>query len=134
MLGALAVTFGTKVTTTIAAADSDHPQVAEAPASWQSFAGRLQLRLQERLSSDNEDAVRFRGSIAKGDQGSGTFVVRVWVFPDGKVQRLEFEGGSNDDALHELSGALMGVGAELAPPDMPQPLRMRLSLQAKPDK
>src|SRR5579864_2171330 len=124
-MGTLAVAFGVRTTSTAATEVAD-PSATEAPASWQHFAKRLQVAFQERLSSDNENAQRFRDAVAKLDRDAGALVVRVWVLPDGKVERVELEGHSNDDALHELYGAVIGDSVGAAPPDMPQPLRMRM--------
>jgi hypothetical protein len=135
VLGALAVLFGARVEPVGAAAEADKPSTTEVPASWQAFARLLQLRFQERLSSDNDNAVRLRDSMAKlGQAGAAapTLIVRAWVLADGKVARVELEGTSNADALHDLSAALMGDAIGTVPPDMPQPLRLRLSLGAKP--
>jgi hypothetical protein len=134
VLGALAVVFGARVAPAGAATEVDNPSTTEVPASWQAFARRLQLRFQERLSSDNDNAVRLRDSMAKRAQAGGaapTLIVRAWVLPDGKVARVELEGSGNEDALRDLSAALTGDAIGTVPSDMPQPLRLRLSLGAK---
>jgi hypothetical protein len=135
VLGALGVLLGAKPTAAKAAPDADgRMEAAPAPASWQDFAKRLQLRLQERLSSDSTQALRFHDAIAKRAPDAGaappSIVVRVWMMPDGKVQRIELEG-LDDDASHDLSALLIGDGVGSTPLDMPQPLRMRLSLRPK---
>ncbi|MCA1452484.1 hypothetical protein I6F35_04530 [Bradyrhizobium sp. BRP22] len=95
-LGALAVLFGDKPTSARAAPDVDgRLNAAQVPAAWQDFAKRLQLRLQERLASDSTPALRFHDAIARRAPEAGaappSIVVRVWVMPDGKVQRIELE-------------------------------------------
>ncbi|WP_454629717.1 hypothetical protein [Bradyrhizobium cenepequi] len=134
-LGALAVLLGAKPTSAKAAPDVDSSmKAAQVPPAWQDFAKRLQLRLQERLASESTPALRFHDAIARraADAGaaSPSIVVRVWVMPDGKVQRIELEG-LDDDASHDLSALLIGDGVGSTPLDMPQPLRMRLSLRPK---
>ncbi|MCA6108177.1 hypothetical protein [Bradyrhizobium cenepequi] len=134
-LGALAVLLAAESTSARAAPDVDGwLNAAPAPAAWQDFAKRLQLRLQERLASDTTPARRFHDAIAKRAPDAGTappsIVVRVWAMPDGKVQRIELEG-LDDDASHDLSALLIGDGVGSTPLDMPQPLRMRLSLRPK---
>jgi hypothetical protein len=134
-LGALVVLLGARPTVAKAAPDVDgRMKAALAPAAWQDFAKRLQLRLQERLASDSTPALRFHDAIAKRAPDAGaappSIVVRVWVMPDGKVQRIELEG-LDDDASHDLSTLLIGDGVGSTPLDMPQPLRMRLSLHPK---
>jgi hypothetical protein len=134
VLGALAVLVGARVEPVSAASEADKPSTTEVPASWQAFARLLQLRFQEQLSSDNDNAVRLRESMAKlGQAGPAapTLIVRAWVLPDGKVARVELEGTPNENALHDLSAALMGDAIGTVPPDMPQPVRLRLSLGAK---
>jgi hypothetical protein len=135
VLGALAVLLAAKPTSVKAAPDVDgRLKTAQAPAAWQDFAKRLQLRLQERLAADSTPALRFHDAIAKRAPDAGaappSIVVRVWVMPDGKVQRIELEG-LDDDASHDLSALLIGDGVGSTPLDMPQPLRMRLSLRPK---
>ena len=133
VLGALVVLLGAKPTAAKAAPDIDG-RMKTAPAAWQDFAKRLQLRLQERLASDSTPALRFHDAIAKrapdAEAAPPSIVVRVWVMPDGKVQRIELEG-LDDDASHDLSALLIGDGVGSTPLDMPQPLRMRLSLRPK---
>jgi hypothetical protein len=134
-LGALAVLLTAKPISAKAAPDVDgRLKATQVPAAWQDFAKRLQLRLQERLASDSTPALRFHDAIAKRAPDAGaappSIVVRVWVMPDGKVQRIELEG-LNDDASHDLSALLIGDGVGSTPLDMPQPLRMRLSLHPK---
>jgi hypothetical protein len=131
VLGALAMVFGARVAPAGAASEVDNPSTTEVPASWQAFAMRLQLRFQERLSSDDDNAVRLRESMTKLGQVAGAaprLIVRAWVQPDGKVARVELEGPRNDDALRDLNAALTGDAIGTVPPDMPQPLRLRLSL------
>jgi hypothetical protein len=54
------------------------------------------------------------------------------MMPDGTIQRLELEGRQDDEALHDLYRVLTGDGVGAVPADMPQPLRLRLSLSPKP--
>jgi hypothetical protein len=134
-LGALAVLFGGKAISAKAAPEIDStPKAAQVPAAWQDFAKRLQLRLQERLASGSTPSLRFYDAFARRAPEAGaappSVVVRVWVMPDGKVQRIELEG-LDDDASHDLSTLLIGDGVGSTPLDMPQPLRMRLSLRPK---
>ncbi len=134
-LGALAVLLWAQPIAVKAATDVDgRLNAAPAPAAWQDFAKRLQLRLQERLASESTPALRFHDAVARrasdARAASPSIVVRVWVMPDGKVQRIELEG-LDDDASHDLSTLLIGDGVGSTPLDMPQPLRMRLSLRPK---
>ena len=107
-------------------------------ASWVEFANRLQQQFQRELSADNESTARFYDVMARLLQASDapptSLVVRTWVTSCGKVERLELESLGGEEALHDLYAVLKGEGVGSAPPDMPQPLRMRLSLKSRPEK
>jgi hypothetical protein len=115
-----------------AAQDVDYRSAATAPAAWQEFAQRLQARFQDRLATD-EDVQLLQDYIAKRSGGVSTtalaLMVRAWVLPDGKVERVEFDG-LDDDHLAVRLRTLLAVGDVGVPPsDMLQPLRLRLSLR-----
>jgi hypothetical protein len=137
---ALAVASGARATTTLAEGQADYrPGVR---SSWVEFAGRLQQQFQRELAVDNESTARFYEAMARMLQNSGqvsdppasTLVIRTWVTASGKVERLELEGREGGEALHDLYAVLRGDGVGSAPADMPQPLRMRLSLKPRPEK
>jgi hypothetical protein len=141
VVGTLVASIGSK-SISRAASDIDAGSAAagavQAPVSpaWAEFARRLQLRFQERLGSDNEAAIRFHQKMARlaADDRSAapSVIVKVWVMADGKVERVAMEGNHGGEALQDLSVALAGDGVGNVPADMPQPLRLRLSLQPKP--
>jgi hypothetical protein len=136
-LGVLAVNFGARTTASAVAREVNQSEAAaETPASWQDFAKRLQLQLQARLTSDDEPALSFHEAMSKLVQASGmsspAMVVRVWLMPDGKIERLELEGLKSDDALRELYAVLRDDSVGSPPADMPQPVRLRFSLVPKP--
>ncbi|WP_260430501.1 hypothetical protein [Burkholderia cepacia] len=61
-------------------------------------------------------------------------VVRAWIGPNGAVTRVEFASLGDPDADATLRQLLTaGPLAELPPPDMLQPLRLRLRLAPNPD-
>ena len=134
-LGALAVLAGGKAAPSIAARQVDYRTTLEVPSSWLEFASRLQLQFQQELGSDSETAARFHDAMLKLEPGRNstlpTLIVRAWVMPDGKVERLELEGRQNEEALHDLYLVLTGESVGAVPPDMPQPLRLRLSLRPR---
>jgi hypothetical protein len=133
VIGALALVFGARAQIA-AAREADKPSTTEVPASWLAFATRLQLRFQERLSSDDKSAVRLRDSMtrrAKAADAAPTLVVRAWLLADGRISRIELEGSQDQDALRDLGAVLIGESIGAVPPDMLQPLRLRLSLGAK---
>jgi hypothetical protein len=138
--GALAASIGGK-SISKAASDVDAGsaaagamQASVSPA-WAEFARRLQLQFQKRLASDKEAAIRFHQEMARlaADDRSAapSVIVKVWVMADGKVERVAMEGSHSDEALQDLSVALAGDGVGNVPVDMPQPLRLRLSLRPK---
>jgi hypothetical protein len=134
VLGALAVLFGTRAVSVRAASEGDKASTTEVPSSWQAFAARLQRQFQERLSSDEQHAARLRDSMMKRAQAKGAapaLVLRVWMLTDGKVSRVELEGSQENNASRELDAVLIGETIGAVPPDMPQPLRLRLSLGPK---
>jgi hypothetical protein len=115
-----------------AAAQGDYRSAAEVPAAWREFAERLQASFQDRLATDEEVRL-FQDYIAKRSGGVSTtalaLVVHAWVLPDGKVERIEFDGLDDNNLAVRLRTllALGNVGAP--PPDMLQPLHLRLSLR-----
>jgi hypothetical protein len=138
VVGALAMLFATRAAPVRAASEADKPSTTEVPAAWQAFAARLQLHFQERLSSDDKNAFRLRDSMmtrAKAMGAAPTLIVRAWILADGKVSRVELEGLPAENDSHDLEAVLIGDTIGALPPDMPQPLRLRLSLghKAKPE-
>jgi hypothetical protein len=134
VIGALALVSGARAAPVSAASEVDKPSATDVPASWQVFAARLQLRFQERLASDDKNAVSLRNSLTKRAQAASvapTLIVRAWLLADGKVSRVELEGSQDQAALHDLGAVLIGESIGAVPPDMLQPLRLRLSLGAK---
>jgi hypothetical protein len=109
-----------------------HRSTAQAPSSWQDFAVQLQTKLVQRLAT-NDEAV---GKLAKQMAGTGaeprTVTVRVWVSFDGKIERIEFDG-VDDAAASQLRKLVINDEVGLPPPDMLQPIRLRLSLHPKPE-
>ena len=110
----------------------DYRVAAAAPAAWQEFAKQLQNRFQQRLAADDEAARRFRDDVAKlgggKDAGSPTLIVRTWILPDGKIERVESDGLDPVAAI-SLRALLAGEGVGVPPSDMLQPLHLRLTLR-----
>lgn len=111
---------------------------ADVPASWRDFAAQLQAKLQARLGADTKatgkiaDAMTQHGSAADPAAAAQAITVRVWVAPDGKIARVACDDVAGDAAT--ALRALLGAGeAGLPPPDMLQPVHLRLSLRAKPE-
>ncbi len=56
-------------------------------------------------------------------------VTRVWVTPEGRIDRLEFSGVDGDVAVFLREVFARERVAVPLPPDMPQPIHLRLSLR-----
>lgn len=108
----------------------------DVPASWRDFALQLQARLQQRLAADDAiagkvaDDMGGRGKDA-ADASPPTVMIRVWISPSGNIERLVFDD-FNGKAADALRLVLTSGDVGLPPPDMLQPLRLRLSLRPKP--
>jgi hypothetical protein len=111
---------------------SDYRSAASAPAAWQEFAKQLQSQFQQRLAADDEAARRFEDDMAKlaggNDAAPPTLIVRTWIFPDGTVERVESDG-LDAVAAASLRTLLAGAAVGAPPPDMLQPLHLRLTLR-----
>jgi hypothetical protein len=59
-------------------------------------------------------------------------IARVWVSRDGKIERLDFDG-LDDATARELRTLVSKDDVGQPPPDMLQPIQLRLSLRPKPD-
>jgi len=123
-------------TTSAAAQGGDYRSAAAAPVAWQQFATQLQGRFQQRLAADDEAARRLQDYMARRAAGAEaaapfTLPVRAWVLPDGQIERIEFDGFDDDAAAVNLRSILASADAGVPPPDMLQPLHLRLSLRPK---
>ncbi|MDD1621565.1 MAG: TonB C-terminal domain-containing protein [Methylococcaceae bacterium] len=59
-----------------------------------------------------------------------TAIVKVWLKPDGAVERVELAKGSNDAEIDEILGRLLDKFKKVAeppPPGMQQPIKLRIS-------
>jgi hypothetical protein len=121
---------------TVASAQTpDYRAAAVAPASWQAFAQQLQGRFEQRLAADDRDAASFRDYLAQHQAGASAsplrFVAGIWILPDGKIERLEVDGLDDEQIAIRLRALLSQENVGAPPPDMLQPLRLRLSLRPK---
>lgn len=83
------------------------------------YAGVVQGEIQKVLSREK----KLRGAEFKA-------VVNVWVSAEGKMQRAELAGSSGDSQTDEairLALADMPSIREVPPPEMPQPIRLRIT-------
>jgi hypothetical protein len=121
---------------TVAAQPEVHRLAAQAPPSWQEFAQQLQSKLVQRLATRAEAVGRLANQMAGGADTDGaeprTVTARVWVSRDGKIERLEFDG-LDDATAKELRTLVSRDEVGQPPPDMLQPIHLRLSLRPKSD-
>jgi hypothetical protein len=116
----------------LAAENSSYRSAREVPPAWQDFAKQLQARLEQRIAADDERARHFQDYVARrrgGDAAPVSFRLRTWILATGKVERTEFEGVDADIAV-ALRALLINADVGVPPPDMLQPLHLRLSLRA----
>jgi hypothetical protein len=119
----------------VAAENSNYRPATTAPESWQVFASQLQTRFEQRLAGDDEKARHFQDYLTRRSQAADapplTVVLRAWILADGAVHRVEFDGIDDRDAVDELRALLVNGNVGTPPPEMLQPLHLRLSLRAK---
>ncbi|RQR62336.1 YbaB/EbfC family DNA-binding protein [Burkholderia sp. Bp9126] len=125
---------------TLAAGAPAHAQTTDVPQTWITYAHLVGRQFQGWLEADGDAADRLHRSLearvlnARADAPPSAIVVRAWIGANGTVTRVEFDplGDTGADAaLRQLLTA--GPLAEPPPPDMRQPLRVRLRLAPNPD-
>lgn len=134
---ALAGLFASGVTTEASPAaveNNNYRSATAAPDSWQAFSRQLREYFERQLAGDDAKARHLQDYMASL-QGSGSsalnFVLRTWVGSDGKVDRVEFDGIDDPNAINDLRALLVKGDVGSPPPEMLQPLHLRLSLRAK---
>ena len=119
----------------VAVENGNYRSATAAPETWQAFARQLQGQVEQRLAGDDAKARRFQDYLTKRNQQSDaaplTIVLRTWVLADGKVDRIEFDGIDDSVAIDDLRALLIDANVGAPPPQMLQPLHIRLSLRAK---
>ena len=113
------------------AQDTGYKPAAAAPAAWLAFAADLQNRLQERLAMDDEATRRFHEFMNQNYKSSpASIILRSWVAQNGKLEHIEFDGIDDPSVVVNLQSLLAGTNAKAPPPNMLQPLRLRIGLRA----
>jgi hypothetical protein len=108
----------------------------KAPPSWVQFARLVRYRFEEWIAADDAIAARFRVYLkvhkGKSDGPPATLTVRVWVNPDGTIDRVSFPEFADAGATKDLRTILIrGNIGEAPPAEMLQPIHLRLSLNPK---
>jgi hypothetical protein len=117
----------------VAASSGEYRPAAAVPESWQVFARQVQARLEQQLAGDSDKARHVQDYLVRRDgeaSAPSKFVLRAWVRPDGKVNRIEVDGIDNAEAAADLRALLINGDVGVPPPAMLQPLHLRLSPRA----
>ncbi|WP_414144245.1 YbaB/EbfC family DNA-binding protein [Burkholderia territorii] len=114
-------------------------QTADVPQPWISYAQLVGRQFQAWLEADGDAADRLHRYLeervlnARADAPPPAIVVRAWIGANGAVTRVEFASLGSADADATLRQLLTASPlAEAPPPDMLQPLRVRLRLMPNP--
>jgi hypothetical protein len=119
-----------------AVAAQTQPQ-QQVPQHWVSYATRASGQLQSSLSNPDDDTVvRLHSAMQSRmrDEGRAVppapFVVRVWVGPTGRIDRVAFDPLGDVQADADLRAVLTAKPlAEPPPRDMRQPMVLQLTLR-----
>ncbi|WP_204356147.1 YbaB/EbfC family DNA-binding protein [Burkholderia sp. JP2-270] len=133
---AIVVAFALAVCAAPAAA-----QMADVPQTWIRYGQLAGQQFQAWLEADGDAADRLHRYLearvlnASADAPPPAIVVRAWIGANGAVTHVEFASLGDPDADATLRQLLTAGGplAEPPPPDMLQPLRVRLRLAPNPD-
>jgi hypothetical protein len=114
----------------------DYREASKAPPHWTQFAKLVRYRFEDWMGADDEVCNRFRSYLrehrGKEDGPPQMLEVRAWLNPDGTVEKVTFTALNNAQADADLRKILMrGNVGEAPPPEMLQPLHLRLLLNLK---
>ncbi|AGK49131.1 hypothetical protein BTI_1865 [Burkholderia thailandensis MSMB121] len=115
-------------------------QTADVPQPWIRYGELAGGQFRARLEAEGEAADRLHRYLAARVANAGadapmqSIVVRAWMDANGAVTRVEFASLGDPDADATLRQLLTATPlAEPPPPDMPQPLRVRLRFAPNPE-
>lgn len=104
------------------------------PGHWLSYAQSVSLAFQDRLGDPTSDSVQrlhawMQARLLQSEQAAPALVVRLWVTPQGGIERLEFDSLGQAQADADLRQLLVADPLPEPPPrDMRQPLVLQLTL------
>lgn len=108
---------------------------AQAPPSWAQFSKLVKYRFETWISANETVANRFRTYLKHAERADGppqNLSVRVWLNPDGTVERVSFPPLGDSQADKDLHTILKrGNIGEAPPPEMLQPINLRFVLNTK---
>jgi hypothetical protein len=118
------------------ARSQEYREAGKAPPHWTQFAKLVRYRFEDWMGADDEVGNRFRAYLrehrGKEDGPPHMLEVRAWLNPDGTVEKVTFPPLNNTQADADLRKILTrGNVGEAPPPEMLQPLRLRLMLNLK---
>jgi hypothetical protein len=118
------------------ARSQEYREASKAPPHWAQFAKLVRYRFEDWMGADDEVCNRFRAYLrehrGKEDGPPELLEVRAWLNPDGTVEKVTFPPLNNAQADADLRKILArGNVGEAPPPEMLQPLRLRLLLNLK---
>ena len=118
------------------ARSQEYREASKAPPHWTQFAKLVRYRFEDWMGGDDEVCNRFRAYLrehrGKEDGPPQMLEVRAWLNPDGTVEKVTFPPLNNAQADADLRKILArGNVGEAPPPEMLQPLRLRLLLNLK---
>ncbi|HEY1611569.1 MAG TPA: YbaB/EbfC family DNA-binding protein [Paraburkholderia sp.] len=115
-------------------------QTQNVPQRWIDYGQLVGTQFQAGLEHNDDEANQFHTFLenrilnAKGDTPPPAIVIRAWIGPDGTVSQVDFDSLGDAQADATLRKLLTAHPiSEPPPPDMLQPLRVRLHLEANPD-
>jgi hypothetical protein len=119
----------------VAVESGEYRPATTVPETWQVFARQLQQTFEQQLAGDSDGAHRIHDYLMRrggaADAPALKLALRAWVSADGRVSRIEVDGMDDVGMRAELRALLMVRGAGAPPPEMLQPLHLRLSLRTK---
>jgi len=100
------------------------------PQHWMRYAQLASTEFQARLGdAADASALRLQDWMQARAQPAASLVMRVWLAPNGRVERMEFDSLGNPQADADLRAVLMTKALpEPPPPDMRQPMVLELGL------
>ncbi|AJG20400.1 hypothetical protein [Cupriavidus basilensis] len=100
------------------------------PQHWMRYAQLASAEFQARLGDPADaSALRMQDWMQARALPGASLVMRVWLAPDGRVARMEFDSLGNPQADADLRAVLMTKALpEPPPPDMRQPMVLGLGL------
>lgn len=104
-----------------------------APAEWVRYAETATATISDWLEEDGEAATRLRAYLHAtrpvADQPTPPLLLKVWIAPDGRVERIDFTPFAHEEANADLRTAVVGRRLVAPPPNMLLPLRLSIQLE-----